>query len=70
MSGDLQRLLTLHDIAARDGCGLLPELEALLRAETDAMLNGAIPLPVRTHSAGPAHQAVPASAHQLRKPSQ
>lgn len=56
MSGDLRHLLSLHDLAARFGSGLKPELEAVLRAQVDPPSSAAIPLPVRTHSVGPAHQ--------------
>ncbi|MEM6933227.1 MAG: hypothetical protein AAF526_06500 [Pseudomonadota bacterium] len=64
MSGDLQRLLNLHDLASNFGSGLKPELEQLLRARSMASENGAIPLPVTLHSAGPAEQH--ATEEQLR----
>ncbi|MEM8842583.1 MAG: hypothetical protein AAGD47_12485 [Pseudomonadota bacterium] len=64
MSGDLQRLLFLHDLASPFGCGLKPELENLLRARSGASAKGAIPMPVLMHSAGPAEQH--ATQEQLR----
>ncbi|MEM7237023.1 MAG: hypothetical protein AAF501_04265 [Pseudomonadota bacterium] len=63
MSGDLQRLLILHDLASPFGSGLKPELEILLRGTAEAAAQGAIPLPVAVHSAGPSEQH--ATAEQL-----
>ncbi|MEM8698681.1 MAG: hypothetical protein AAGF44_05890 [Pseudomonadota bacterium] len=59
----MRNLLLLHDLAAPFGGGLKPELEALLRSETEIAAQGAIPLPVTLHSAGPARQH--ASAAEL-----
>ncbi|MEM6547290.1 MAG: hypothetical protein AAF713_06045 [Pseudomonadota bacterium] len=56
MADFLQRLLALHSVAARYGSGLKPELAALLREREEQARLGAIPIPVRPVSAGPASQ--------------
>ncbi|MEO0958187.1 MAG: hypothetical protein AAFY66_06955 [Pseudomonadota bacterium] len=56
MADQLHSLLTLHTLAAPYGGGLKPELVALLSERDRAASDGAVPLPVRQASAGPAFQ--------------
>lgn len=56
MADDFSWLLKMNELASRHGDGLKPELAKMLGARAEAQLQGAVPLPVRAASSGPAHQ--------------
>ncbi|MEM6677817.1 MAG: hypothetical protein AAF675_08095 [Pseudomonadota bacterium] len=56
MADQLHHLLSLHALAAPYGDGLKPELLALLTERERLAARGAVPLPTRQVSAGPAQQ--------------